>query len=754
MPEASTIRPTQRARAVAVSTPLGEDVLLLRRMSGREALGRPFELNLSLFSERTDLRFDELLGQSVTVRVDLPNGGRRHFNGMVSHFSQGLSEGRFAHYEATLRPWVWFLTRRADCRIYQGKSIPEIISDVFGRHDFSDFEDNLSGSYRTWQYCVQYRETDFNFVSRLMEQEGIYYYFRHADDKHTLVLSDSISSHDTVAGYETIPYYPPEARRRRERDHIHDWRLTRQVQPGAYALTDFDFTRPKANLGVRSSTPHDHLHAGLELFDYPGEYAQSRDGEAYARLRLEELHAEYERASGVGNAAGLAVGALFTLENFPREDQNREHLILEAEYEIVSDAYESARGLAADGGEPFSCSFTAMDRRVPFRPARITPKPLIQGPQTAIVVGPAGDEIHTDQYGRVKVHFHWDRHDSSDEYSSCFVRVSHPWAGKSWGAVSIPRIGQEVIVDFLEGDPDQPIITGRVYNGENMPPYGLPAGAVISGVKSNSTKGGGGYNEYVLDDTKGNELIREHGQYDKDSTLEHDLREHVLNCRSRDVAVDETISIGNNRSLTVGVNETTSIGSNRTETVGANESIAVGQNRTRTVGSNETVTVALTRTHSVGVNEMINVGAAQEVTIGGVQTVTVGATRTLSVGLSQSTDVGKDLTLSVSQNLSETVKGKHDESVTKEYSLKAKKVLVTADDEIVLKTGQSTITMKKNGDIKISGKKIEIAAMQDVKVTGMNITGEAQVKNVVKGTMVNAEASGIATIKGSLVKIN
>ena len=519
MAEPETIRPTQRNRAVAVTTPLGEDVLLLRRMTGSEALGRPFELNLSLFSERGDLRFDEVLGHSLTVRLDLPSGGRRYFNGIVSHFSQTPSEGRYAHYQATLRPWFWFLTRTADCRIYQNKTVPEIVREVFERHDFSEFEDTLSGSYRTWEYCVQYRETDFNFVSRLMEQEGIYYYFRHADGRHTLVLSDSIGSHDTVPGYETIPYHPPDPHRRRAREHIVDWQLTCQVQPGAYELNDFDFTRPRASLRSRSSAPHEHQHAGLEVYDYPGEYTQSEDGDAYARIRLEELHAEHERAYGSSNAAGLTVGALFTLENFPREDQNREYLLLATDYEILSDDYESRMGLAAEARDPFTCNFTAMDRRVPFRPTRLTPKPLMQGPQTAIVVGPAGEEIHTDQYGRVKVHFHWDRHDDSDENSSCWIRVSHLWAGKNWGAMWLPRIGQEVIVDFLEGDPDRPIIVGRVYNGVQMPPYELPAEQTKSTIKSCSSKGGGGFNEVRFEDKKGNEQLFIHAQGRQDNRV-------------------------------------------------------------------------------------------------------------------------------------------------------------------------------------------------------------------------------------------
>ena len=312
--------------------------------------------------------------------------------------------------------------------------------------------------------------------------------------------------------------------------------------------------------------PHEHARADLERFDYPGGYLKRDQGDDWGRVRMEAQHVDYETAQGAGNARGLATGALFTLTRYPRDDQNREYLILSAKYKLQSDAFGSSS--AADTGPVFHCDFTALDARTPYRPPRNTPKARVQGPQTAIVVGKEGEEIWIDKYGRVKVQFHWDRYGKSDEKSSCWVRVSQPWAGKGWGAVAIPRIGQEVIVDFLEGDPDRPIITGRVYNDVNKPPYKLPGSAVISGLRSKSTKGGSGYNEYVMDDTKGNELIREHAQYDKDSTIEHDLREHVLNDRSRDVTNNETIQVGKDRAKTIGNDETIDIGGDQTAKVG------------------------------------------------------------------------------------------------------------------------------------------------------------------------------------------
>ncbi len=413
---------TQENQPIAVTSPLGDDVLLFHSMNVSEQLGRLFQFDLDLLSSDPEIKLQDIVGQNVTVRYLRPDGENRYFNGFVNQFSQAGAHGNLFVYRATLRPWFWFLTRSADCRIFQNKTVPDIIKEVFRDKGFSDFEDTLSGSYREWENCVQYRETDFNFVSRLMEQEGIYYYFGHEDGKHTLVLSDSISSHETVSGYEEVSYYPPEESERGGHDHISDWSLNQIIQPGAYALNDYDFKKPRANLEVKSSVPREHDQADFEIYDYPGEYKESSDGETYARARLEELQAQYEEVQGQGNVAGLMTGCLFKLTNYVREDQNREYLVTAANYSLGPQEYES--GFAGGSGSIFSCSFTAIDKQQAFRAPRITPKPVVQGPQTAIVVGKAGEEIWTDKYGRVKVQFHWDRYGMEDENSSCWVRVS------------------------------------------------------------------------------------------------------------------------------------------------------------------------------------------------------------------------------------------------------------------------------------------------------------------------------------------
>ena len=517
---------TQINQAITVATPLGDDILLFRSMNVSEALGRLFQCDLELLSGDPNVNLDKILGQNVTVRFKRADGETRYFNGFVSRFSQAGELGEFVRYEATLQPWFWLLTRTADCRIFQETTVPEIIIEIFREHNFTDFKDALTETYRTWEYCVQYRETDFNFISRLMEQEGIYYYFTHEDGKHTLVLSDSLSGHNPVAGYEEVPYYPPQQSMRRKRDHIYGWNLTREVQPGAFAMRSFDFHKPRAKLLAEYSIPRDHAQAEYEIYDYPGEYAERTDGDVYVRTRIEELQAQYEQVNGQGNASGLTAGCLFKLTRYPRSDQNKEYLITAMRFEIGPLEYESTS--ERNEGPRFSCRFTAINSFETFRPPRTTPKPVVQGLQTAVVAGRTGEEIWTDEYGRVKVQFHWDRYGKSDENSSCWMRVSQVHAGRGFGGVDIPRIGEEVIVSFLEGDPDSPIIIGRVYNNDNRPPTGLPAAGMVSGLKSNSTPGGGGYNEISMNDTKGQEAVTVHAQKDMTTTVENDCTTTVV----------------------------------------------------------------------------------------------------------------------------------------------------------------------------------------------------------------------------------
>jgi type VI secretion system secreted protein VgrG len=745
-------------RVMAISTPLGEDVLLFHGMHGREEMSRLSEYELDLLSERADIDLDEILGKNVTVKLALADDQARYFNGYVTRFAQSGTFGRYHRYSAVVRPWLWFLTRTADCRIFQDMTVPDIVKAVFADHAVNDFKLELTSTYRKWTYCVQYRETDFNFISRLLEHEGIYYYFRHTDGHNTLVLTDSCSKQAPCPGYETIPFIGPDRLVRADIEHISSWDFSREIQPGVYVHDDYDLERPSVELKVQKAVPRKYAPSNYEVYDYPGQYVLKGDGEHYAEVRIDEFGSQFETANAATNARGISVGSLFTLEGCVRADQNREHMVLAANYNLELNEYESAM---QGSGARYRCSFVAMSSAQQFRPKRTTAKPFVQGPQTAVVVGPAGDEIYTDKFGRVKVQFHWDRLGKKDENSSCWIRVSHPWAGKGWGSVSTPRIGQEVIVDFLEGDPDQPIITGRVYNAECQPPFGFPAGAVVSGIKSNTHKGSG-YNELSMDDTAGKEKITIHGQYDMNTTVEHDQTTTVHNNRTDRVDVDDAESVGNNQKCDVGVNQDTTVGSNqslrvganRTKDVVANETIHVGGNRKSTVDGNETATVALLRNHHVGVNEMINVGVAQEVTVGGLQAITVGAAQIVKVAAIQSIDVGASQSTKVKANRSVTVgasqtteikanaattvggdeahnvKGGRSSSVGKDDATKVtNNYVVDAGDSITIKTGDASITMKKDGTIQIKGKDITIAgsgkicvkADGDIVMTGSNI---------------------------------
>ncbi|MDI5983680.1 type VI secretion system tip protein TssI/VgrG [Halomonas sp. M4R5S39] len=697
------------------------------RFSGAEELGRLFDFTVELLATSEDIAFPDVLGGKLTLSLELEEG-ERYFDGCVVAFSQVGRLGRYALYHARLRPWLWYLGLTRDCRIFQNQSAPEIIQTLFAEHGQSDFEDTLSQDYEPREYCVQYRESDFDFLSRLMEEEGIYYFFRHSDGQHVLVLADAPVCHERIPGCDEANFLPPESERGRARDHVWDWWLEQQIQTELFALRDFDFENPRNPPEAKESRPRDHQAGSYEAYDYPGGFIQaSPHGRRLAAARSDESQTQFESVRAVGNLRAIMCGGLFALKGHAREDQNREYLVTGSSVDARAADYE-----AGAGGEEasFRCSFTAIDSSVCFRPARVTPRPVVQGLQTAIVVGQAGEEIWTDQYGRVKCQFHWDRQGAKDENSSCWVRVSQAWAGSGWGAMFVPRIGQEVIVAFLEGDPDRPIIVGRVYNADCMPPFDLPGDAMVGGVKTNSTPGGGGYNEISMNDTAGEELLHVHAQKDQDTVVENDEQHAVGHDRTRSVGNDEQTSIGNDRSETVGSNETLQVGVNRTETVGGSEAVTVGQNRTHTISGNDVLNVAMTRTQSVGINDMVNVGGAQETNVGGLRSVIVG-------GL-QSTAVGASLTEAVAGNRDEKVGGSRSSSVSNNDSLSVgqgmtvnvgKNLTIEAGDQVVIRTGKSSITMKKDGSITIQGKDITINGSG-----GINVKASKNV--VIKGKKV------------------
>jgi len=549
-----------------LTTPLGAGLLRFSAMSAVEELGRLFDFSVSALSEKNDIDPNALLGKRVSVSVELSDKKLRQFNGIVTSAGLDGAKGRLFAYSLKLRPWLWLLTRRADTRIFQNLSVPEILKQVFQPYS-SDFQDQLKGSYPKLEYCVQYRETDFNFVSRLMEQEGIYYFFKHTAEQHMMVIADRASVHVPVAGHAQFRYRP-QSLGAIDFDCINEWRFSHEIQPGKVTLTDYDFIQPSTNLQVSAEQARDHAGSKGEFYDQPGEYVSKGDGGRYAHLRLEELQARHSAASGYGSMSALTIGHRFTLADHPRKDQNREHIVISTRIDMRNEGYESGGTDTAS----YSCQFTALDSREVFRPQRVTPKPVVPGPQTAFVVGPEGDEIYTDKHGRVKVQFHWDRLGKRDADSSCWMRVSQPWAGKGWGVLSLPRIGHEVVVEFLEGDPDRPLITGSVFNAENLPPYVLPDNATVSTLKSRSSKGAAAsnFNELRFEDKKGEEYVWFQSEKDHFHLVKNDVVE--------DIGHDEFVTVANDRVEKIGGMQQLSVAKDVKHKVGGAMHVDVANN--------------------------------------------------------------------------------------------------------------------------------------------------------------------------------
>lgn len=683
----------QKNRFLAISTNLGEDKLLLERFSMSEQLGRLFQIEVDLASTETGVKFEDIVGTNATVRLELPDKKTRYFNGFVSRFVQGSQQPRgqvnYAQYRATLVPWLWFLTRTADCRIFQKKKVPDIIEEVFKTHGFKDYKLNLTGTYTEWEYCVQYRETDFNFVSRLMEHEGIYYFFEHDNGKHNMVLGDSGSAHAPYPGYDSMNYRPRAHQHEETSETVSDWIIEQEVQPGTYVLSDFYFQTPAAPIVVNDTVARKHAASSFEIFDFPGEFEVRGDGEAYAKLRIQELQAQHEILRAQATVRGVATGCKFTLKGHPRADQDREYLITGASYQANVSAYES--GNAGKGEEFFSCAFTAMAAAEPFRAARITPKPVVQGPQTAMVVGKKGEEIDTDEFGRVKVQFHWDRYGKVDENSSCWLRISQPAAGKGWGAISLPRVGQEVIVDFLEGDPDRPLVTGRVYNATTATPYKLPDFKTVSAFKSNSSKGGQGFNEIRFEDKKGEEQVFMHGEKNLDIRIKNDAYEFIGNERHLIVKKDQVEHVENNRSETVDADHMEKIGKDRHLKVVGKEAKAVDGSLSLTVGG----------------------------------------------------------------DVIEVFKANHSEQTTNDYYLKADNVVIEGMTNVTIKVGGSSIAIAADGiALKTDGLvKIEASATMDLK-SDAPMTIQSSATADLKSPMTTVKGDGMLTLKGGVVMIN
>jgi type VI secretion system secreted protein VgrG len=726
---------SQTERALSIGSPLGTDVLLLLAFSGTESISRLFSFQLELMSANQGITAKDIVGQKVTWGVHKTHSEPRYFNGVVSRWAAGASDRRgFRNYRAEVVPWPWLLTRTTDCRIFQNMKTPAIIEAIFGDHGFSDYALELKGSYPVWEYCVQYRETAFNFISRLMEHEGIFYFFRHEDGKHTLVLADAQSSYfdcpEAHVKYSAGSLAP---------NHVGGWEHHYAFRSGKWTRTDYNFQTPSTNLLTTTGTVIDLPDAPkYELFDYPGAYPNKGEGDPVTKIRMEEEEAGYNTVKGSSTCCTFTPCGRFTLEEHEVSAENGEYVITSIDHRATETSYD-----ATAAGDSYGNAFTCIPNAVLYRPERLTPKPAVRGVQTAVVVGPAGEEIYVDKYGRVKVQFFWDRQGKKDEKSSCWIRVSEQWAGKNWGFVANPRIGQEVIVDFLEGDPDRPLITGRVYNAEQMPPYDLPGNMTESGIKSRSSKGGApaNYNELRFEDKKGSELITLHAEKDQTIEVEHDEAHWVGHDRKKNIDNDETTHVKHDRTETVDNNETITIHGNRTETVDKDEKITIHGNRTETVDKDETITIHGNRTETVDKNENITISGGRTENVSKDESITIGGGRTENVSKDESITIGGGRTENVSKDESITIGGGRTENVSKDESITigggqtisvGKALAITAADSITLTTGSASITMQKNGDITISGKNITINGSGEIVGTAsknMTLKGQKILQN-------------------------
>jgi type VI secretion system secreted protein VgrG len=557
----------QNSRSVKLDGPDALKGARLAHLAGREQISRPFEYQLLLYGSEAAgadgvLDTDRILGQPLTVTFNgVEGGGARHINGIVTEFAYLGYGQRFHEYRAVLRPSLWLLTRRADCRVFQKKSTPDIFVEVCGHAGKINFREALSGRYEPWDYRVQYRETDFDFLSRLLEHEGIFYYFEHSPGKHVMVLTDDVGKLKSVSGYDEVPYYPPSSSSaQRERDHLYSWSFSKSFQPAAFASLEYNFETPGAAARAASAVPNRKDSSKFEIFEYP---AGARDltsagVEKLAKVRAEQFQAAQSVARSDGDAAGLGTGQLFKLKGYPHADFNKKYLIISSALDVTVDsgpAVGTVREPTRAGPLQFAIAIESVDAAAPFRPERVTSKPLIQGSQTARVVGPSGKEIWTDKYGRVKVQFHWDRVGKSDDSSSCWVRVASTWAGKSWGALHVPRVGQEVVVSFLEGDPDRPLVIGSVFNAEQMPPYDLPGSATRSGLKSRSSLNGTAENsnELRFEDKKGSEEVYLHAEKDMLVEVKNNRVATVKQNDKVDVTKQFTLKAGDQITLECGL---------------------------------------------------------------------------------------------------------------------------------------------------------------------------------------------------------
>ena len=557
-----------------------DGMLLFASLGGTETVGElftysiklktPDTLNLGYVSPAANLQLKPMVGKDLCVNIELDGGGKRYISGLVTAARVAGHQGRSVVYELRLEPWLKILTHTSDYKAFQNKNVVDILDEVLDEYPWP-VEKRLVENYPTRAWQVQYGETDFAFIQRLMQEWGIYWWFEHSENSHTLVLADAINVHKACADSPLVCYYQKGLKL--DKEFIHTITANESLRSGQWVLNDFDFMKPRSLLKSTVANPRETGLAEYEHYEWPGDYFTKSEGEMLTRIRMEEQRSPGSRVQGSGNIRTLMTGFTFTLENYPTAEVNREYLLVQTTLFIQDNAQHSGQ----EQHFSYSTSFELHPTSEVYRPQRTLSKPHTKGPQSAIVTGPAGQEIWTDKYGRVKVQFGWDRYGKNDENSSCWVRVSYPWAGKGFGGIQIPRIGQEVLVDFKNGDPDLPIIVGRTYNQDTMPPWGLPGAATQSGFYSH-TIGGGPANANALrfEDKPGGEEVWLHAEKDQRIEVNNNESHWVGNNRLKVIDKTETAIIGEKRSLTVQTDDISLAGGDKTVQTVQNLRLAAG----------------------------------------------------------------------------------------------------------------------------------------------------------------------------------
>lgn len=688
---------TQANRTLYISTPLGTDKLLLTRLEGTESLSELFHFRLEMWSEDFSLSATDIVGKNVTISMATGESDTRYLNGALIRFGAGICRGSLRQYQAEVVPWLWFLTRSKDCRIYQNQTAQEIIEAVFGNFGFTDYTTSgISGSHPTFDYVVQYNETAFDFVSRLMEQEGIFYYFKHENGKHTMVIADAGTAFQD-ASPSSVEYCYASSPHAYE-NRITQWRHEYEYRSGKWSQTDYDFV----NLPPRSTTtPATNLLASketilafesiksFEQFEYPGQFDNSGDGTTYTQTRMQEEEAASHLVVGAGHVQGFGAGCKFTITGHDSDAENNIPYVLNSvtHRANVGAAYQLTE-TANEGTPDYENDFTCFPADVTYRPRRKTPRPQIIGAQTAVVTGPSGEEIWPDEYGRVKVQFHWDRVGVRDENTTCWIRCMQSIAGKNWGSMFIPRIGQEVVVTFLEGNPDRPLITGLVYNADQMPAYTLPDEKTKSYIKTNSSTGGDGFNEIRFEDLAGSEQIFVHAQRNMDQRVLNDSMENVLNNRHL-VVGSESVDGSGNQYEKVFLNKELHVLGDQVEQIEGNVQWTVGTSDNDD-GGNVDIVILKKKTELVEGDHDYHLKGDLKEQLDGDASLTLTGDLKQQIGGAVSEDVSGDIVRSSGENIT-------DEAGEAIYIKGGSDVVIEAAESLTLKVGGNFVVVDSSG---------------------------------------------------------